>query len=48
MVKFMVRVPEIWKALPRQVVGAENLNAFKKVLELHQPKGSPEARALRP
>ena len=45
---FSRRVPEIWNALPRQVVGAENLNAFKKALDRHQPKGPPEAGAIRP
>ena len=39
---------EIWNDLPREVVGAENLKAFKKVLDRHQPKGPLEAGAIRP
>ena len=45
---FSRRVPEIWNAFPRQVVGAENLKAFKKALDRHQPKGPLEAGAIRP
>ena len=45
---FSRRVPTIWNDLPPQVVGAENLNAFKKALDRHQPKGPPEAGAIRP
>ena len=45
---FSRRVPEIWNDLPREVVGAENLKAFKKALDRHQPKGPLEAGAIRP
>ena len=45
---FQRRVPKIWNKLPSQVVGAENLRAFKQALDRHQPNGPPEAGTLRP
>ena len=45
---FPKRVPEMWNDLPSQIVGAENLKAFKKALDRHQPNGPPQAGAIRP